>query len=325
MKKSIISAIVGAVITGVFSIALFYFEKRTTENETIGLLANYFSDIDEDMAYEEALKIIYQDQISLSNENTELKEEIDELKQVNNQEANDMLDRASAYAQEGNYAAAISQIKKLTNIDGYSVEIDALLKEYSSKYEMTVEEQAKEFLSEQKNEDASVLVGNAMKVIPESEGLKTLMDEIERSYPQNMIEVSPAYESGGNPYKEYSSSNLGATESFLMAGIQYTNGMTFNADINIFDDVSWALYNLDGKYETLEFVIGHVDGTDIGHETYLQIYYNGNFSQEILLKPDMIPQSVTLNVTDVKQLKLQVPSSGAEGPRYGIGNPILRG
>lgn len=77
MKKTIISAIVGAVITGAVSVALFYAEKRITENETVELLAEYFSDIGENMVYEDALKFINQDRVKLSNENLELnKEEI---------------------------------------------------------------------------------------------------------------------------------------------------------------------------------------------------------------------------------------------------------
>lgn len=322
MKKTIISAIVGAVITGAVSVALFYAEKRITENETVELLAEYFSDIDEDMAYEEALKFIYQDQVKLSNENLELKEEISELKQANVQAANTTLENAQTYAKEGNYAAAISLLK---NIENQSLGAEVFLNEYMQKYESQVEEQAETLLSEQKLEDASTIVADSLKVIPESTALQNVIAEIERSYPQNMVEIVPAYQTGGNPYREYCSSNPGATESFAMAGVKYTNGMTFNADRNAFNDISWALYNLDGKYKTLEFVIGHVDGTDNGGETYLQVYYDGEFSQEILLKPDILPQSVTLNVTDVMQLKLQVPASGGSGPLYGIGNPLLRG
>lgn len=322
MKKTIIGAVVGAVITGVFSVALFYAEKRITENETVELLAEYFSDIDEDMAYEEALKFIYQDQMKLSNENLELKEKVSELEQANDQATDITLENAQAYAKEENYAAAISLLK---GIEDSSSGAEIFLREYTQKYELQVKEQAEALLSEQKLEDASAAVTNALKIIPESAALQNIVTEIERSYPQNMVEIVPAYQTGGNAYKEYCSSHPGATESFSMAGVKYTNGMTFNADINVFNDISWALYNLDGKYKTLEFVIGHVDGTDNGDETYLQVYYDGEFSQEILLKPDMLPQNVTLNVTDVMQLKLQVPSSGGSGPLYGIGNPLLKG
>ena len=86
--------------------------------------------------------------------------------------------------------------------------------------------------------------------------------------------------------------------------------MTFNADYNVFDDVSWAIYNLEEKYTSLEFTVCHVDGTYNGDATSLQIFYDGNLSQEIPLKPDMSPKKVTIDLTGVNQLKLQVPASG---------------
>ena len=36
-------------------------------------------------------------------------------------------------------------------------------------------------------------------------------------------------------------------------------------DVNIFVDVSWAVYNLDKQYKTLEFIVCHADCTDLGN------------------------------------------------------------
>ena len=164
----------------------------------------------------------------------------------------------------------------------------------------------------------------ALDIIPDSEILKEKQLEIENSYPKNMLDVVSAYQTGGNPYKEYTSSQSGEIESFIMGGVKYTNGMTFNADINIFDDISWAVYNLSCKYKTLEFTVCHVDGTDIGKETSLQIICDGVLKEEIILAPDMSPKKVIVNVEGVTQLKMQVSSSGNDGPVYGVGNPVLK-
>lgn len=142
--------------------------------------------------------------------------------------------------------------------------------------------------------------------------------------PKKMLTVAPAYHAGGNPYKEYSYNDNSGTETFSMGGVKYTDGMTFNADINIFDDVSWAVYNLGGNYNTLEFTVGHVDGTFNGSENTLQIFFDGELSKEIPLSPDMLPESVTLDVSGVKQMKMQVLASGNDNPFYGVGNPILK-
>ncbi len=126
--------------------------------------------------------------------------------------------------------------------------------------------------------------------------------------------ISPAYQTGGNAYKEYSSYKSGGTESFSMAGIKYTDGMTFNADINVINDVSWAIYNLNSSYKTLAFTVGHVDNTYNGDSTVMQIFYDGKLEKEVELSPDMYPEKVSLNVNGVNQLKIQVLSSGSDNP-----------
>lgn len=142
--------------------------------------------------------------------------------------------------------------------------------------------------------------------------------------PKKMLSVAPAYQSGGNPYKEYSYSDNSGTETFSMGGIKYTDGMTFNADINIFDDVSWAVYNLGGNYNTLEFTVGHVDGTFNGDKNTLQVFFDGELREEIPLSPDMLPEPITLDVSGVGQMKMQVLASGNDNPVYGVGNPIIK-
>ncbi len=139
-----------------------------------------------------------------------------------------------------------------------------------------------------------------------------------------MTDVVPAYQSGGNEYKEYTASNSGGTEYFSMGGVKYTYGMTFDADINVFNDVSWAVYNLDNKYRSLEFVVCHVDGTDIGETNKMDIFYDGTLTEQIDLAPDMAPKNITLDITGVNQLKIQLYPSGISNPVYGIGNPVIK-
>src|SRR5699024_7896753 len=115
-------------------------------------------------------------------------------------------------------------------------------------------------------------IDDALEILPESSILTNKKETIQMSLPQNMIEVVPAYQSGGNPYTEYCSSDSGGTQNFSMGGVKYSNGMTFNADYNVFEDVSWAIYNLQGQYTSLEFTVCHVDGTDNGDDTVLQIF-----------------------------------------------------
>lgn len=212
----------------------------------------------------------------------------------------------------------------LNGVKTKTPEIETLINDYTNRYETYIINQTDTLKAEDKLDEANALISDALILLPQSLVLKNKEQEIKNSYPQNMINIVPAYQSGGNEYTEYTSSKSGASKSFSMGGVKYTNGMTFNADINIFDDVSWAVYNLNNKYNNLEFILGHVDGTDLGNETFLEIYYDGELKEEISVTPDMLPKSISLDISDVAQLKLQVHSSGSDGPLYGLGNPMIK-
>ncbi len=64
--------------------------------------------------------------------------------------------------------------------------------------------------------------------------------------------------------------------------------------------------NFSSNYNTLEFTVCHVDGTDIGDPTSLQIFYDGILHKEIPLSPEMFQEKIELDVTGVKKLKMQV-------------------
>lgn len=222
----------------------------------------------------------------------------------------------------GDYPGALSALSEVADAspEAYSVYMD-----YSTQYTDMVLEQADELANERDYEGAVSLFEEAAEVITDSGLLRKLEEgkrSVEERRPKNMLDVVRAYESGGNDYTEFSSKESGA-ESFSMGGVKYMDGMTFSADINIFDDVSWAIYNLGGSYTALEFTACHVDGTDLGEDTVMQVFCDGELREEIPLSPDMMPVDVSLDLTGVNQLKLQVPSSGAAGPLYGVGDPKI--
>lgn len=330
MKSSIAGAIVGAVLTGIISGILFMAEKNTIERKTVETLAQYFESVEYDMSYDQVLKSVYEDFKTLENENENLKGELADLKveldaltkQVNTNETNnETIKNAQLFADSNDYATALGILNRVEN---KTSEMEVLIKNYSQKYELYIINQVDTIKSNKQLDEASILVKEALEIIPNSQALKSKQQEIENSYPRNMIDTVPAYQSGGNTYKEYTPTKGGGTEYFTMGGVNYTYGMTFNADINIFDDVSWAVYNLNNQYNKMEFIVCHVDGTDNGGETSLQIFYDGILKEEIPLAPDMAPQSLSFDVSGVLQLKMQVHSSGNNGPLYGLGNPTLK-
>lgn len=288
----------------------------------------------------EEMVVTESDYTEIMKENELLKNEIEENinkigeleNQIENQQAqinqqnseeeiNRIIQKATEYGSAFDYVQALSI---LNNAKNKTSEIEILINDYSQKYESSIIEQVNDLMTEERLDEATNIVNDAINALPNSQVLKDKLQEIKNSYPQNMIDVVSAYQSGGNTYTEYTSIKSGASEYFTMGGIKYTNGMTFNADINIFDDVSWAVYNLDNKYNNLEFMLGHVDGSDLGRETFLEIYYDGELKEEISVTPDMLPKSVSLDLSGVSQLKMQVRSSGNNGPLYGLGNPVIK-
>jgi len=127
---------------------------------------------------------------------------------------------------------------------------------------------------------------------------------------QYMFDVVPTYQS--HWFFEYS--NLkDPTKSFTMAGQKYTNGCQMGNE-------GYALYNLNGQYKKIKGKIGHWDGGGTSNGT-LYIYTDGKLYKEIELKADMIPTDISIDVTGVLQLKLEL--KGAVGSQYAFANVII--
>ena len=318
---SVISAIAGSLATGIFSVGIFVLERKSIEEGAVKSMSENFESVKADMSYDEAFKAIYREHEELEQENDKLNNKLDELKTNAAEKNENTIKDAETYAEAGDYKNALLL---LNSIKDKTAEIEALINDYSQKYEKQVITQVDNWITESKYDDASVAIDDALKVLPDSTVFMSKKEELQGSSPQYMLEVVPAYQNGGNTYTEYRSLDSGGVETFFMGGVEYSNGMTFNADYNVFNDVSWAIYNLEGKYTSLEFTVCHVDGTYNGEDSSLQIFYDGSLSQEIPLKPDMSPQKVTIDLSGVTQLKLQVLASEAEDPVYGVGNTMIK-
>ncbi len=324
MNDTIKGALIGAIIPTVGAFVIFFLGDFSTqsklERDTVQVLSEKFNSVEKDMSYEDALQAIFKENENLKVELNSLQIQIDTIN--SKEEINKVIQNATNYGNSSDYVQALSI---LNSVKDKTPEIKNLITNYSQKYELKIIEQANNLKAEEKLDDASNLISDALNILPNSQTLKNKLQEIKDSYPQNMVDVVPAYQSGGNGYKEYSMVKEGSTDYFTMAGVKYTNDITFDADINILsDNITWAVYNLNNEYKSLEFIVGHVDYTYLGNETSLQIFYDGIFQKEISLKPDMMPQPISLDITGVTQLKMQVSASGLDHPLYGLGNPILK-
>ncbi len=120
-KKSLITAIagaiVGALVTGLFSLLIFFLgnfsTQSTIEKNTVKTLSGYFDSVDKDMSYEQALKTIYEESEIQKTEINTLKNQLSEQQDLINQqnseeEINKIIQNATEYRNDSNLAEALT-------------------------------------------------------------------------------------------------------------------------------------------------------------------------------------------------------------------------
>ena len=109
-----------------------------------------------------------------------------------------------------------------------------------------------------------------------------------------LIDVCPAYESSS--YNEIHSSE---GEQFRMSGTSYSNGFTLAGDNG------YALFNLNGLYDSLKFTIGHIDGTYM-EDRIITFVVDGKTVDTIHVGAENLPEEYTVPLDYGLQLKILV-------------------
>ena len=134
-----------------------------------------------------------------------------------------------------------------------------------------------------------------------------------------LTDVCPAYDFDEWRYEECTSSN---GKNFSMAGELYTRGFTvtpYNCESVI------SLYNLNGEYNTLSFIAGHVDGT-ANQNLELRIYLDNELIKIINLKHNKMPDIYNVNLNGAIQLKIEAVNPEGDTwaqATYGIANAVI--
>lgn len=117
------------------------------------------------------------------------------------------------------------------------------------------------------------------------------------------------------PYEKNDASSYmeDSTNYFTMMGKKYTQGLEFSSWSG-----AYGYYNLDGKYSSVEFDVGHIDGKR-SESTLIYIYIDGEVVQEVEVTGDMQTKHVSVPVNYGLQMKIVKKERGC----YGIAN--LRG
>lgn len=108
----------------------------------------------------------------------------------------------------------------------------------------------------------------------------------------------------------YQTDRYSTPTTITMAGQKYANCIAWSSGYG------YALYNLNGKYNTLEFDVGHVDGKSMSDST-LNIYLDGELSFSLDLTSEMLPTHISVPLYGALQMKIEM---GSGGGCYGLGN-----
>ncbi len=92
---------------------------------------------------------------------------------------------ATEYGNNGDYIQAITL---LSNIETKSTQLESLINDYEKKYETDIVDKVTILQADGQLEEASVLIEDALKIVPDSVKLNESKRVIENSLPVNMLE-----------------------------------------------------------------------------------------------------------------------------------------
>ena len=126
-----------------------------------------------------------------------------------------------------------------------------------------------------------------------------------------LLDVCPPYEKSNYFDLFYSSKG----ESFEMAGKKYSNGIKLGVH-------GWyGLFNLDGRYSTLNCEIGHITENQL--EKTIYFFVDGKLAKEITLTPEELPKKISIPLNYGLQLKIMSDKEDKAG-YSGIANITVK-
>lgn len=295
LKIGLITATVEAILALIVGYILLLAQADSLENKTVEKLAGYFDAVDESMSYDQVMKYLYEDVqekesviSQLSQKNEELEQKLNELNEQHllDNENQSIIESAQTYADASEYLNALALLHSASNKTPY---MEVLVKEYEGKYELQVVAEADSLIRSERYDEANDVLNDALKIIPESTTLAAYIDKIPGE-PQYLMEICAPYQTSDNQYYR-------EPTSFKMAGKTYTNGFSMQ-------DYSFALFNLDGQYSSLNFILGHIDETTMIDGVF-NIYLDGQLFRRIEIDCEDIPELYNIPIDGVIQMKIE--------------------
>ncbi|MCR4896120.1 MAG: hypothetical protein K5891_05015, partial [Lachnospiraceae bacterium] len=216
-----------------------------------------------------------------------------------------VLDLANQLKDEEDYLKAIDKLDAGLEIISDDPEMTVLRGQCEALYAINVVARADALLDEKDYEGASSLLNEALAVFPGNEVLIDKANKVEESRPKYLLDIMEPFE---KVYYEKS--------PLIMGGNTYDHGFSLH---NSFE--SYAYFQLNGQYDTLEFDFGHVDGSAMKNAT-LYIILDDVTVAEISGKANGAVEHYSVNVAGGSVVQFYFP--GGWGPKYGIVNVTVQ-
>jgi len=114
--------------------------------------------------------------------------------------------------------------------------------------------------------------------------------------------------------------------TFSMGGVKYNEGIMLASTNSMLDTKpAYASFNLDGKYDTISFVAGHISNSNVYESDQIEIYADGVLIKTIDMKFHMLPQEYIVDVTGCRHLEFvsgKLTNNLLSRPVYGIANLV---
>ena len=152
MSDTIKGAIIGALITTIGSILIFFLgnfsTQATLEKNTVETLSEYFESVDKDMSYKQALQTAYEDYKNVKDENSKMQEQLNVAQDSANIEKRnkEVIETVNSFVADGNYEKALSI---LNDVDKKTPEMEVLLVDVTGKYETQIIDKINNLQSEE--------------------------------------------------------------------------------------------------------------------------------------------------------------------------------
>ena len=192
------------------------------------------------------------------------------------------------------------QVKQLCEEKESSEDNGAQLEEENKSLKKQVNELLKENkeLKERQNDEGSKATASNTAKSLKNDGTENISDEA-----RDLLSICQPYES--NKYE--------MADSITIMGVEYHGGFTLENTGS-----AYVKFNLEGKYHTLSFEVGQVDGTQKEEATY-QIFLNNERKEIVNFPSDMVLTPFNYNVEGVTQLRIELDSFWRSG-KYGFVN-----